>query len=437
MDEDKPLIGPAVAHDPNDNRPVQIRDRIRGLIRVKARDLVRNKKNWRRHPRAQANALRGVLEEIGYANALVVRQLPNGLYEIIDGHLRAETTPDMMVPVLVLDVTEEEADKLLALLDPMVGMAESNKEKLADLLKTFRSDNDALLGLLRQTAGNRLWLSIHPDELDNAVVSPDLADRLMGKWGTRKGQLWQIGPHHAICDDSTKETVLRRLFEATHPALFRILLTDSPYGVSLAGKNEFLNELDRGNRVQRPIANDHDPVAAPSLFSAALRLATNYAEKAASCYATVPGGPLLPDFIGAFNESGFSFKSLLIWLKSQFVLGRSDYQFRHENILYGWIENDPHYFIHDRTQDSVFEFAKPHASEMHPTSKPVDLFARIISNSSRTGELVYDPFLGSGTTIVAAHQLGRVAYGCEIEPCYLAVILERLSMLGLKPELVQ
>src|SRR5207245_11677285 len=121
----------------------------------------------------------------------------------------------------------------------------------------------------------------------------------------------------------------------------------------------------------------------------------------------VPVGPLLPDFIDALNQSGFSFKSLLVWVKNQFVLGRSDYQFRHENILYGWIENGAHYFIDDRTQDSVFMFDKPHVSEAHPASKPIGLLARMISNSSRPGELVYDPFAGTGTCIVAAHQLGR------------------------------
>jgi site-specific DNA-methyltransferase (adenine-specific) len=216
-----------------------------------------------------------------------------------------------------------------------------------------------------------------------------------------------------------------------------MLASDPPYGISYSAKNEFLNALDRGNRVQRPIANDQDSDAAPLIFSDALRRAIKYAEKGASCYATVPGGPLLPDFIGAFNKSGFSFKSLLVWLKSQFVLGRCDYQFKHENILYGWVESGCHYFVNDRTQCSVFEIDKPHVSAMHPTVKPVELVARMISNSSRPGELVYDPFAGSGTSLVAAHQLGRVGYGCEIDPRYLAVILERLSLLGLEPELVQ
>jgi hypothetical protein len=131
--------------------------------------------------------------------------------------------------------------------------------------------------------------------------------------------------------------------------------------------------LTAGNRVQKPIANDQDPDLAPQIFSDSLRVAVRHAEKGASCYASVPGGPLLSNFIEAFNKSGFSFKSLLVWKKNQFVLGRSDYQFIHENILYGWIESSCHYFVDDRTQTSVFEIDKPHISREHPTCKPLGL----------------------------------------------------------------
>jgi DNA modification methylase len=96
----------------------------------------------------------------------------------------------------------------------------------------------------------------------------------------------------------------------------------------------------------------------------------------------------------------------------------------------------PSLFIDDRTQDSVFEIDRPMASELHPTTKPVELIARMVANSSRPAELIYDPFCGSGSTIVTAHQLGRIGCGCELDPGYVAVELERLSLLGLKPEVV-
>jgi DNA modification methylase len=216
-----------------------------------------------------------------------------------------------------------------------------------------------------------------------------------------------------------------------------MIWTDPPYGVSYSDKNEYLNASDRGNRVQKPIENDYLKAEEVfGLFAGALRTATKHAARGASCYATVPGGPLLPGFIEAFEKGGFSYRAGLVWVKQQFVIGRSDYHYRHEPILYGWLEDGAHYFADDRTQDSVFEVDKPHVSDWHPTTKPVELVARMIRNSSRAGEVVYDPFSGSGTTLVAAHQLKRVGLGCEVDAGYAAVALQRLADLGLEPKLV-
>lgn len=161
----------------------------------------------------------------------------------------------------------------------------------------------------------------------------------------------------------------------------------------------------------------------------------SFATRGAACYASVPSGAALPFFIRAFNDSGFSFKHLLVWVKHHFVLGLSDYQHRHESVLYGWLENGRHYFVPDRRQSSVFEIDKPSLSSLHPTTKPVALIADMIQNSSRPNEIIYDPFCGSGSTLLAAAQLKRVGYACEVDPGYVAVGLERLALLGLKPEL--
>src|ERR1700732_3402228 len=128
---------------------MEIRGRVVELRRVRARELVPNPKNWRRHPKAQAEALRGLLAEVGYAGALLVRELSDGQLMIIDGHLRAETTPDSMVPVLVLDVTEEEADKILLTLDPLAAMAEADADRVKALLATVHSENPGVEGLLK------------------------------------------------------------------------------------------------------------------------------------------------------------------------------------------------------------------------------------------------------------------------------------------------
>ena len=133
---------------------MHIRDRIKEFRRVKASQLRPHPKNWRTHPAAQQDALRGVLAEIGYAGALLARELPDGSLQLIDGHLRAETTPDLDVPVLVLDLDEQEAAKLLALHDPLAGMAEANDEVLAELLEHVETESDAVQSLLDGMLGD-------------------------------------------------------------------------------------------------------------------------------------------------------------------------------------------------------------------------------------------------------------------------------------------
>lgn len=145
---------------------MRIRDRIRELRRVPARDLLPNPKNWRTHPDTQRDALRGLLAEIGYANALLARETPAGLV-LLDGHLRAETTPDSVVPVLVLDLTDDEADKLLLSLDPLASLAEVDRGALESLLATVETESDAVRNLFAKLAEDS---GIDPPGFDPASV---------------------------------------------------------------------------------------------------------------------------------------------------------------------------------------------------------------------------------------------------------------------------
>ena len=413
---------------------MEIRDRVVELRRVRARDLLPNPKNWRRHPKVQANALRGLLNEIGIADALLARELPDKRLQLIDGHLRAETMPDEEVPVLLLNLNEAEADKLLLSLDPLAAMATADNQRLNDLLDTVRSDDPAVLALLDEIRAKEGLLLQELNGLDDPEPQIDQADELRSKYGTASGQLWHLGPHRIVCGDSRDPQTVCRLWDAGQK--FRATWCDPPYGINYAAKNKVLNRSDRGNRIQKPIENDAlPPEEVSGLFRDSLKQALSFATKGAVCYASVPSGTALPFFIKAFNDSGFSFKHLLVWVKHHFVLGMSDYQHRHEAVLYGWIESGRHYFVPDRTQSSVFEIDKPSISSLHPTTKPVALIADMIQNSSRPNEIIYDPFCGSGSTLLAAAQLKRVGYGCEVDPGYVAVELERLASLGLKPEL--
>ncbi len=140
---------------------MKIRDRVKELRRVKASDLIPNPKNWRTHPGDQQDALRGVLAEIGYADALIARETPDGL-TLLDGHLRADTTPDQKVPVLIVDLTDAEADKLLVTLDPLGAMAEADKDKLGKLLHDLETDSDGLQAMLDALAAQN---EINPFEM--------------------------------------------------------------------------------------------------------------------------------------------------------------------------------------------------------------------------------------------------------------------------------
>jgi DNA modification methylase len=396
--------------------------------------LIANPKNWRRHPKSQADALRGILREIGFADALLVRELPNGKFMLLDGHLRATTTPDMLVPTLVLDLSEEEADKLLLTLDPLASLAQADLDQVRQLLSSVTTDDEGVRSLLSVIADeyvpDKIELSEDPDP------QIDKADELRKKWNTQPGQVWQVGRHRFLCGDCRDREMLARLFEDRQE--FTLLWSDPPYGVDYSSKNQFLNRAGRGNRIQRPIENDHLQIAdLAALLKDALVNARTHARPGAACYLMAPGGPVLPSMIAAMNAASFMFRASLVWVKQHFVLGRSDYHCRHETILYGWSDDGPHYFVDDRTQDSVFEIDKPSTSDLHPTTKPTELVARMIANSSRIGEIVFDPFCGSGTTLVAAQQTGRVGFGVEIDPGYAAVTLDRLARMGLEPKVVR
>jgi ParB-like chromosome segregation protein Spo0J len=175
---------------------MKIRDRIKELRRVAAGQLRPNPRNWRMHPQSQRDALRGVLAEIGYADALLARELPDGTLELVDGHLRAETTPDMEVPVLVLDLDEHEAAKLLALHDPLTGMAEADQAALHDLLARIETDNDAVQALIDNMQSETSPL---PEEHDMAGPGENVAI----------GEAFQVVVE--CRDEAEQQTVFERL----------------------------------------------------------------------------------------------------------------------------------------------------------------------------------------------------------------------------------
>jgi len=203
-----------------------MKDRIKELRRVPASELRANPKNWRRHPPAQEAALRGVLDEIGFADALIARETDDGL-ELIDGHLRQEVMGDQPVPVLVLDVTEDEADKLLLTLDPLAMMAHADTDQLLGLLRDNPFESQAVADMLEALVnGERdVMPNLHEPPVDPGPQI-DRADELQEKWQTERGQVWEVGRHRLMCGDCTSPEDRKLLNDGVVPDF---ILTDPPY----------------------------------------------------------------------------------------------------------------------------------------------------------------------------------------------------------------
>ena len=407
---------------------MNIRNRVKELRYVPASQLQPNPKNWRTHPEGQQNALRGILAEVGIAGAVLAYETPEGGLKLIDGHLRAETLGNADVPVLVLDVNEAEADKLLATIDPLGAMAEADADKLRELLEEVETASEDLANMFTELAQEAGIL----DGLNDAEITEDEVPEPPVDPITKPGDLWLLGDHRLLCGDSTKAEDVGRLMDGI---LASLVVTDPPYGVSYADKNAFLNAVDKGNSVQTPIENDHlDKESAQKLWKDSFTHMGAAMRPGACVYCFMPQGGDQMMMMMMMMVAGIEPRHELIWVKNNHVLGRTDYAYKHEPIMYAW-KSGGHKFYGD-FQTSVLEFDRPNASKLHPTMKPVELIARLVQNSSAVGEVLYEPFCGSGTTLIAAEQLGRKCYGMEISPAYCDVIVKRWETLtGKKAEL--
>ncbi len=433
-------------------RTAVIRDRIRELRRVRARDLLPNPKNWRRHPKAQADALRGLLAEIGYADALLVRELPDGRLMLIDGHLRAETTPEAEVPVLVLDLTDEEADKLLLTLDPLTALAESDSSRITTLLETVRTDDDAVRELLRRTAGESLWMRLHPGELIEPPARIDKAGELQKKWGTEPGQLWRIGEHRLLCGDSTNPADVLRLMAGQRAILFA---TDPPYAVGYTGGshpqswgNKGASNRDKdwsGQYVEAQVADvKNTEEAGLELYCGFIDMAIQHAIASNAAWYCWYASRRHSMVERAWNKFDAFVHQQIIWVKTRPVLTYSTYLWRHEPCLFGWLRGAkpktlrPHFGQSEgEFPTTVWEVANAEVeTDAHPTSKPLKLFTLPMQMHTEPGDLCYEPFSGSGSQLVAAQQMRRRCYAIEKSPPFVAVALERMAALGLNPDLV-
>lgn len=408
---------------------MKLRDRIKELRRVPASELIPNPKNWRTHPKEQQDALRGVLAEVGIAGAVLARELPSGELMLIDGHMRADTDPTAVWPVLVLDVSEAEADKLLATYDPISAMAETDAVKLDALLKEIDTGSEALQAMLAELADDAGLYQEEKEIVEDEVPEPPV-DPV-----TKAGDLWLLGEHRLLCGDSTKAEDVGRLMAGERADLW---LTDPPYNVAL-GMNETPEEAKKRNRRTdgKVVSNDSmSDTDFRAFLVAVFGVAFDFMKPGASFYIWHADSEGF-NFRGAVIDCKQKTRQCLIWHKSSLCMGRQDYQWQHEPCLYGWKDGASHGWYSDRKQTTVLNYDKPSRSDDHPTMKPVALFAYQIGNSTAPQGLVIDTFLGSSTTIIAAEQLGRRCYGLELSPAYVDVGVLRWQKLTGKQAILE
>jgi len=385
---------------------------------------------WADNPRKNdGEPVKRVMESIkrfGFASPIIART--NG--EVIAGHTRLKAAEALgldRVPVRYMDLDPAEAH-LLALADNKLNEeAEWDAAAVASILSDYSLDDAALAGWdsddlekLADELGANEPKEIVEDEVPEPPVEPT----------TKPGDLWILGEHRLLCGDSTKAEDVERLMAGAKADLW---LTDPPYGVAYKSHGR------RGKANQHAdIENDSMPLdEMASFWQSAAEAAYRSCTDAASYYwFACQGGDQMMMMMMSIARAKWRVRHELIWVKDQMVFGRCDYHYKHEPILYGWKEDGTHQWNADRKQTSVLEYPRPKKSDEHPTMKPVELVAYLAANNTRKGQAIIDTFLGSGTTLIAAEQLGRRCYGMEISPQYCDVIVKRWETLtGKKAEL--
>ena len=325
-----------------------------------------------------------------------------------------------------LDLSADEKARRLAYLDNrsgQLGLDWDTEQMLEDLKQGVDLagifDDDEIKRLLDSVAAG------NPAEDPGAEM--DRADELQQKWGCELGQIWEAGTHRIACGDCLDTALVERLLAGQR---CHICWTDPPWNVAMG-----VNKNPRWK--QRTILNDNLGEDFPAFASQFARVIADAVLPGALIYMAMSALEW-PTIHTALTAVGFHWSCTIIWVKDHAVLGRKDYHARYEPLWYGWKEGSARLVpLLDRTQNDVWEINRPIRSPEHPTMKPVELVARSLRNSSHAGDLVFEPFLGSGTTAVAAEQTGRVCRGVDLEPKYAAVTLERLSGMGLEPRLVE
>lgn len=356
-------------------------------------------KNAKKHDKKQIANVAESIKQYGFVQPVVIDR--DGV--IVIGHCRVDAAKKLgmkTVPCVCVDDLTPEQVNALRLVDNKSNESAWDMDLLAEELpgldlSAFEFDWGVLETAMEEAVEDE---APEVDEESEPV--------------TKQGDVWKLGRHRLMCGDSTSAECVQKL---TGGVQVDLLLTDPPYGVNYTGKTK--NAL----KIENDAKSDDEFIA---FLQAAFEAADSVMKPGAVFYIWHADSKAYV-FRMACQMTGWEVRQVLIWVKNSMVLGRQDYQWKHEPCLYGWKEGAGHLWASDRKQTTVLEFDRPTVNKEHPTMKPVALFDYQIKNNTKGGDIVLDLFAGSGTTIIACEQNGRNAYAMEYDPRYCDVIVKR------------
>ena len=377
-------------------------------------DLIPYARNARTHSDDQVARIAGSIKEFGWTNPILV----DGENGIIAGHGRLAAARKLgmsEVPVIELAGLSDVQKRAYILADNRLALDAGWDSEMLSLE----------LGDLKDAGGDLGLTGFTDEELDELLANPtesvegdeDEAPEPQEAPVSKRGDVWILGAHRVMCGDACSADDISKLFGSTGGGAptVSLYLTDPPYNVAYEGCTKDALTIQNDNM---------DDGQFRQLLVDAFSMADTVMQPGAVFYIWHAGLEGI-NFLGACRDVGWPVREYLIWAKNSLVMGRQDYQWRHEPCLYGWKEGAAHKWYSDRSQSTVLEFDRPTRNGAHPTMKPVALFRYLMENSSKKGDVVFDSFGGSGTTLIAAEETGRVSRLMELDPCYVDVIIKR------------
>ena len=365
--------------------------------------------NARTHSPEQVMKLRSSLREFGFINPIIIDRD----YGIIAGHgrlLAAKEEGITEVPCVFVDYLTEAQKKAYILADNRMAMdAGWDEELLRVEIEALQGEafDVSLTGFDEKELADLFKGGSDSDAEDDDY---DLSAALEKAAFVERGDLWTVGRHRLMCGDATSAEDVATLMDGRKANL---ILTDPPYGVSFKSSS--------GLTIQNDSMKDEEFY---HFLLASFKNMADHLEKGGAAYVFHADTEGL-NFRRAFIDAGFHLAGCCIWVKDSLVLGRSDYQWQHEPVLYGFMQNGKHPWYSDRKQTTIWNFAKPKRNANHPTSKPLDLLGYPIGNSTQENAIVIDTFGGSGSTLMACEQMNRTCCTMELDEKYASVILRR------------